>query len=41
MVYFQDVRHDQRFGEIGGILGLAKKMVETGEDIVHPQYINF
>ncbi|KAL8095934.1 hypothetical protein AgCh_037060 [Apium graveolens] len=34
--YFKDVSHDQRFEELGGILGLAKKIVETGKNIVHP-----
>ncbi|XP_017248706.1 uncharacterized protein LOC108219712 [Daucus carota subsp. sativus] len=34
--YIEDVSHDQRFGELGGISGLATKMVETGKDLVHP-----
>ena len=34
--YIEDVSHDQRFGELGGISGLSTKMVEAGKDLVHP-----
>ena len=33
--YSEDVSHDQRFGKLGGISGLATKMVETGKHLVH------